>query len=214
MRWVTAGLAASAALVAPWVLIVAASEAFGPAPTAPPEQARAASEAARVELDPVPLALETPGSVGDEVPEEPARPAPLVLSETPLEEARPAAVTVAPSPPVEVVTPLAVATRPPVPTATRVAARGNSAVLTPAEIYALTLEVSGDANWATWATRVIACESGGRVNAISPGGHYGLGQVASGHPYDFSRMISEPRYAVEAMLAIYRASGPGAWSCK
>ena len=206
-------MGASAALVAPWVLILAASEAFGSAPTPLPEQARGVSEADRVEPAAVPLAVKEQESWAfGEALEEPARPAPLVFNETPAE---PAEANVEAPPPLEVVTAVPVAPpRPPAPTATRVAARGNSAVLTPGEIYALALEVSGDSNWATWATRVIACESGGRVNAISPGGHYGLGQVASGHPYDFSRMISEPRYAVEAMLAIYRASGPGAWSCK
>ncbi len=90
----------------------------------------------------------------------------------------------------------------------------SSARLTRDEIYALTHEMSGDAEWAVWATRVIMCESGGQVNAVSPDGHYGLAQVSPIHPYDFSRMLSEPRYAVQAMINIYESSGPRAWSCK
>ena len=86
--------------------------------------------------------------------------------------------------------------------------------LTRDEVYALTHEMSGDADWAVWATRVIMCESGGQVNAVSPDGHYGLAQVSPIHPYDFSRMLSEPRYAVQAMINIYQSSGPRAWSCK
>lgn len=100
------------------------------------------------------------------------------------------------------------------PSAAVPAGPGSSLRLSQSEVYDLTLEVSGDADWAVWATRVIMCESGGQVNAVSPGGHYGLAQVATMHPYDFSRMVTEPRYAVQAMVAIYQSSGPGAWSCK
>ncbi|MCC6236717.1 MAG: hypothetical protein IT299_03990 [Dehalococcoidia bacterium] len=90
----------------------------------------------------------------------------------------------------------------------------SSARLTRDEIYALTQEMSGDAEWAVWATRVIMCESGGQVNAVSPDGHYGLAQVSPIHGYDLSRMLSEPRFAVQAMINIYQSSGPRAWSCK
>ena len=204
-------------LVAPWVLVVAASEAFGPSSGIAPEQALTPTEVAGIGTSLVPLALElmeAPSTASVEAFDEPARPGPVVVE--PIPDPTPLASAPVEAAPPEIITPPVVVTTPraPAPTPTRVAARGNSMVLAPAEIYALTLEVSGDPSWATWATRVIACESGGRVNAISPGGHYGLGQVASGHPYDFTRMISEPRYAVEAMLAIYRASGPAAWSCK
>ncbi len=91
---------------------------------------------------------------------------------------------------------------------------GSAQRLSRDEVYALTEEMSGSADWASWATRVIMCESGGQVNAVSSGGHYGLAQVASVHPYDFSRMVSEPRYAIQAMINIYQSSGPAAWSCK
>src|SRR5687768_15350864 len=128
MQWVTAGLGASATLVAPWALIFAASEAFGPAPTFSPEQAREAREADRLEPAYLPSAVEVSRWAFGEAPEEPARPDPFVLSETPAEEVAPPEPAVEEAPPVGVAPPVPATTaRPPAPAVTLVAARGNSA---------------------------------------------------------------------------------------
>ena len=127
MRWATAGCGASALLVAPWILIVSASEAFGPTVTPIAEQPRTTAEDAGREPLSVPLALDAPrGWIFGEALDEPARP-PVLAVKAPPEPPPVSATAIEVTPTAEVVAPAVVAApaKPPAPEATRVAARGN-----------------------------------------------------------------------------------------
>jgi hypothetical protein len=66
-------------------------------------------------------------------------------------------------------------------------------------------------------TRIMYCESGGRPDAISPGGHRGLFQLAtgwaSGNPDYWTRWM-EPEYNIALAYYVWTRQGYAAWSCR
>lgn len=94
--------------------------------------------------------------------------------------------------------------------------------LTRAEVEALALEVTGDVAWSAWAGRCFTGggENRGYVGAVggpNRDGTYdlGLGQnntdTLTWLGYDHSLVLSDPRYALEALYATWLAQGYGAW---
>lgn len=94
--------------------------------------------------------------------------------------------------------------------------------LTPAEVYGLAVEVTGDHGWASFASRCFTGggENRGYVGAVSPVNKngtqdLGLGQsntnTLAGLGFEASRVLEDPHYAMQALHATYEVQGYGAW---
>jgi hypothetical protein len=95
------------------------------------------------------------------------------------------------------------------------AVTGAATTLSASSVYEIALSVSGSESWAAWASRVAACESGNRVNAVGGQGEAGLMQL---HPVHFGRwdralLLTDPAYNLAAAYQLYQSTGPRAWSC-
>ncbi|PKN78348.1 MAG: hypothetical protein CVU47_12480 [Chloroflexi bacterium HGW-Chloroflexi-9] len=94
--------------------------------------------------------------------------------------------------------------------------------LSPAEVYGLAVEVTGDHGWASFASRCFTGggENRGFVGAVSHVNKngtqdLGLGQsntnTLAGLGFDADRVLVDAHYAMEALHATYEAQGFGAW---
>lgn len=94
--------------------------------------------------------------------------------------------------------------------------------LTPAEVYGLAVDVTGDHGWASFASRCFTGggENRGYVGAVSPVNRNGTQDLGLGQSntrtlaalgFDADRVLEDPHYAMEALHATFEAQGYGAW---